>query len=301
MEKKVMKNRFTKVMVAILMITLIIGVIPCKIAVMAASDESISTIVMDKPPFQYYKSGKVKNKKNQSIQLKLKSSKANQITDDENWFKKNKLSMKQYEVPNPFADTFGNLPEKIDTYYEDLIITSAFYDESYIYCTYGSDFSEGYILNIYNAKSLKKVYSFDFTKYRYSPKYVKADYDYIQQKVNWATIKDNILYVSHGHDTYAKSSKQMNAYITAIDLSDMSILWRTNALVSNSYNFTLINDVIICGYGFTAEPDYLYQIDRNNGKVLKKSLLKSAPYYIIQKGKNLYVRTYNTDYVFGIN
>ncbi len=41
---------------------------------------------------------------------------------------------------------------------------------------------------------------------------------------NWAVIKDNVLFISHCHKTYAKSSNNMNAYITAIDLSDMSIM-----------------------------------------------------------------------------
>ncbi len=43
------------------------------------------------------------------------------------------------------------------------IITSAFYDSSYIYCTYGSDFSQGYILNIYDTSTLKMAFSLDFS------------------------------------------------------------------------------------------------------------------------------------------
>lgn len=292
-----MKKKIAMFMAALLMLT-VIGAGLKTAMVTAASGKAAA--VMDKPSFSYYKAGNIADKKSKPVKLKLKSSNANEIIDDDKWFEKNKLSLKTYEVPNFYRNISGNLPEGIDKSWEELIITSAFYDASYIYCTYGSDYSEGYILNIYDGKTLKLAYSLDFSKYRYSPKYVKADYDYIQQRINWATIKDNVLYVSHSHDTYAKSSNNMNGYITAIDLSDRSILWRTKALVTNSQNFLILDGVIICGYGFTSEPDYLYQVDLSTGKVLDKTLLKSAPSYIIKKGNSLYVRTYNTDYKFDI-
>ncbi|WMJ87457.1 hypothetical protein [Anaerocolumna sp. MB42-C2] len=257
-------------------------------------------VLLPTPSFSYYKADKVTDNKNQPIQLVEKSKKANQITDDENWFINNKLSMNTLQIPIPSQNISDNLPDEIDGMWEDLPMTSAFHDDHYIYCIYGSDYSEGYILNIYDATSVRPVYSLDFSNYRYSPDYIEEDYDYIQQKINWASIKDNILYISHSHNTYAKSSKNMNGYITAIDLSDMSILWRTDALVSNSSNFQIIGNVIICGYGFTDEPDYLFQIDISSGKILDKKPLKSAASYIIQKDNVLFVRTYNTDYEFDI-
>lgn len=294
-----MKRRFVIFMAVLLMLTGI-GARFKEVEAASALEADTTMTVMSKPTFDYYKSSKALNKKSTPIKLKVVTSKTNQITDDDEWFQKNKLSLGTYQVPNSFRAISGNLPEGIHDTWNMLIATAAFYDSSYIYCTYGSDFSEGYILNIYNKKTLELVHSLDFSNYKYSPKYVKADYDYIEQKINWATIKDNVLYISHSHNTYAKSSNNMNAYITAIDLSDMSIIWRTKALVSNCNNFLIVDGVIISGYGFTDEPDYLYQIDINNGKVLNKTLLKSAPSYIIKKGKSLYVRTYNTDYKFSI-
>jgi hypothetical protein len=194
----------------------------------------------------------------------------------------------------------GNLPSEIADTWNELIITSAFYDDFYIYSTYGADFSQGYILNIYDLKTYDMVYSIDFSNYRFTPDFIEPKNDSMQQKIYWAEIKDNILYISHCHNTYAESTGNMNAYITAIDLTDMSILWRTDALVSNSYNFIIVDQAIICGYGFTSEPDYLYQVDRYTGKVMDKILLKTAPTYIIKKDNILFVRTYNTDYEFDI-
>lgn len=257
-------------------------------------------VILETPPFSYYLSDRVKPEDTNPIQLTMISSASNDITDVDKWFTDNDLIYNAYEVPNSFINTTGNLPDEIAQQWDNLITTSTFYDDSYIYCTYGSDFSEGYILNIYDKNSFVLIYTLDFSNYRYTPEYISEDFDYIQQRINWATIKDDILYIAHSHNTYAKSSNQMNAYLTAIDLTDMSILWRTEPLVSNARNFQLINDVIISGYGFTDEPDFLYQIDTSSGKIIDKIPLKSAAEYIIQKDNVLYVRTYNMNYEFEI-
>lgn len=257
-------------------------------------------VILETPPFSYYLSDRVKPEDTNPIQLTMISSASNDITDVDKWFTDNDLIYNAYEVPNSFMNTTGNLPDEIAQQWDNLIATSTFYDDSYIYCTYGSDFSEGYILNIYDKNSFVLIYTLDFSNYRYTPEYISEDFDYIQQRINWATIKDDILYIAHSHNTYAKSSNQMNAYLTAIDLTDMSILWRTEPLVSNARNFQLINDVIISGYGFTDEPDFLYQIDTSSGKIIDKIPLKSAAEYIIQKDNVLYVRTYNMNYEFEI-
>jgi hypothetical protein len=257
-------------------------------------------VILETPPFNYFLSDKGKPIGKEPISLTMKSSASNEITDIDKWLIDNNLFINTYEVPNPFQNTAGNLPKEIATQWDDLIITSAFYDDSYIYCTYGSYFNEGYKLSIYDRNTLEIIYKLDFSNYCYSPEYIAEDFDFIRQRINWAEIKDNILFVSHSHDTYAKSSNNMNAYITAIDLSDLSILWRTEPLVSNTANFQMIDDIIISGYGFTDEPDFLYQIDASSGKIIEQVPLKSAAEYIIQKDNLLYVRTYNTNYEFEI-
>lgn len=268
----------------------------------AVTDDKTNSVhvTLETPPFSYYLSDRVKPEEKQPLQLTMISSVSNDITDVDKWFTDNDLIYNAHEVPNSFMDTTGNLPDEVTKQWKDLIVTSSFYDDSYIYCTYGLDFSEGYKLNIYDRESLELVYSLDFSNYCYAPEYISADYGYIQQRINWATIKDNILFVSHSHNTYAKSSNDMNAYITAIDLSDMAILWRTEPLVSNAKNFQLIDDIIISGYGFTDEPDFLYQIDTTSGKIIDKLPLKTAAEYIIKKDNVLYVRTYNMNYEFEI-
>lgn len=267
-----------------------------------SADDHTNTIpvLMETPPFSYYLSDRVKPEDTQPIQLTMISSTSNKITDVDQWFADHNLTYDAYELPNSLMSMPGNLPDEIEQQCDNLMITAAFYDDSYIYCTYGADFSEGYILNIYDKNSLEAVYRLDFSNYRYTPEYISENFNFIQQKINWATIKDHVLFIAHSHNTYAKSSNDMNAYITAIDLSDMSILWRTDPLVSNARNFQVIDDVIISGYGFTDEPDFLYQIDTSSGKVIDQLPLKTAAEYIIKKDNVLYVRTYNVNYEFEI-
>ena len=55
----------------------------------------------------------------------------------------------------------------------------------------------------------------------------------------------------------------------------------------------LLGDTIVSGYGFTAEPDYLYAIDRRTGHVTGRILLPSAPERIARHGNVLTVDTYD--------
>lgn len=257
--------------------------------------------LMEVPPFEYYLSNKVKAEKHQPLVLTMNLESANQIIDDDEWFWDNDLKLNTYDIPDESYGYAGNLPSGIEIEYNGFKIVSAFYDSSFIYCVYGTDYSDGKLLQIYDNSSLNLLYFLDFSNYIYSPEYKENDYKFISQAVKWASIKDNILYIANSHITYAKSSHYMNCYITAIDLSDKSILWRSEALVQNAANFLIEGDVIICGYGFTAESDYLYQLDISTGKIIDTIKLKTAPSYIIKKDNVLYVRTYNTNYEFKIN
>lgn len=264
-------------------------------------DEISLPVLLDTPPSEYYISEKVNRQETLPIPLNIRLSENNNITDDGEWLSDHKFSLNTYYLPDSTQNGELDLLKSLDTISDDLTVTSSFCDDVYIYCIYGTNYTEGYILNIFDVNTHNKLYSLDFSQYRYSKEYLTEDYEYIQQKINWAVVKDNILYVSNSHNTYAKSSNHMNAYITAIDLNDFSILWRTAPLISNAYNFQIVDDVIICGYGFTDEDDFLYEINRYTGVVIDKISLKTAPYYIFIRDNTLYVRTYNTNYEFEID
>ena len=106
-----------------------------------------------------------------------------------------------------------------------------------------------------------------------------------------------VLYVSNSHLTYASQTKERNAYLSAIDLGAKKTLWRSPALVANARTFVVTGDLIVAGYGFTAEPDFLYLLDRRSGKVLHRLPVPSAPESIELRDGQLHVRTYDRQVV----
>lgn len=260
--------------------------------------EMIKPVVMEAPSFKAVK-GK-STTKIKSVTLKQKSVAENEITDDDKWFEKNDIEITTIEVPNPFRQIAGEIKPEIPLAYEGKRLVKAIYQERLEFLIYGKDYSEGDILYIYDGEKGKMIDAYDFTAWCYSPEFIEADKEFINQRIVWVQKVGDILYVAHGHNTYAKSSKGMNAYITAIDMNTKEVLWRSQPLISNAYNFEIIDDVIVCGYGFTAEPDFLYTLNRHTGAVIQKLPLKSGPSFIIRKQKELYVRTYNSDYIFTI-
>ena len=90
------------------------------------------------------------------------------------------------------------------------------------------------------------------------------------------------------------------AYIVAVDIDSMELLWRSDTLVANANNFIIGQDTIICGYGFTDEDDYIYVLSRESGRMLDKIKVKTAPDYFIPEDDSLYVVCYDVAYEFNI-
>ena len=234
------------------------------------------------------------------ISLSQISSTSNEITDEENWFNQNNLRLPTYTVYNEFRNEKGNVPENVPKNINGLRITDGFnYDDADIYF-YGENFGEKNLVIITDKEKNGIKHCLDFSNFNYSSKTANGEEDYVYQSVNWAVIENDILYISHGHFTYSSSSFGQNAYISAINLNDYKIIWTTQPLSCNS-TFSLIGNAIVSGYGFTAEPDYLYVIDKLNGVRVQQISLTSGPEYIIRQNNNLFVRTYNKNYVFAIN
>jgi hypothetical protein len=76
-------------------------------------DNTNIPVTLETPSFSYYLSDRVKPNVKQPIQLTMKSSASNEITDGEKWFADNDLIYNAYEVPNSFMDKAGNLPDEI--------------------------------------------------------------------------------------------------------------------------------------------------------------------------------------------
>ena len=223
----------------------------------------------------------------------------NNITDDEDWFIENNLTLPTYTVYNEFRNIEGNVPENVPKKIKGLRISKGLkYENADIYF-YGKNFSESSLIIITDKDKKRIEHCLDFSAFSYAPRTAPGDEDFVYQSVNWAIIENEILYISHGHNTYAYSSYGLNAYISAIDLHEYKILWTSEPLTCNS-NFELIDSSIICGYGFTDESDYLYVLNKQNGRRNATYHLSSGPGYIIRKNKRLFVRTYNKNYEFSL-
>lgn len=150
-------------------------------------------------------------------------------------------------------------------------------------------------------------FAFDFSAFSAPPAVAKGAEALVNMDIRWALVDGDRLYVNHAHATYASSSRGVNAYITALRIPDGALLWRSQPLVHNGHNFALVptstdpatnRPLLITGYGFTAELDWMYLLDAETGAVLNKTKVLSGPEYIVPQGEIVYVRAYNRDYAF---
>ncbi len=92
----------------------------------------------------------------------------------------------------------------------------------------------------------------------------------------------------------------MNAYVTAIDTETNKMIWRSAPLVSNVESFTILGDKLITGYGFTAEPDFIYGLDIRTGEIVQRTDVRSAPIFLTSTGRTVFVRAYDVDYTLRV-
>jgi hypothetical protein len=175
-------------------------------------------------------------------------------------------------------------------------------DDKYRYDPFGGG-EYGYEyqgINIWDKDTDEYIASFDLSLVCNGPDKESDDISSANQCINWVQVVDNTLYASIGHNGYSSEEPWSN-YMVAIDMKTKKLLWRSEPNVSNFNNFKIVDDTIICGYGFTAEPDYLYLLDRFTGDKVDEIKLDSAPSQFEVRDDILYVATYNTAYEFKIN
>ncbi len=147
------------------------------------------------------------------------------------------------------------------------------------------------------AHSARLLYAFDFGRFADAPGVAPDERQYTTEQLLWAREADGVLYAETAHLTYASASAGLNAYISAIELATGRLLWRSRALVANASTFVVTGGVIVSGYGFTSEPDYLFVLDRRTGHVLDRLPVPSAPEALALHGERLSVRTYDRSLV----
>lgn len=110
---------------------------------------------------------------------------------------------------------------------------------------------------------------------------------------NNACLLDDIFYGISVTNGYAQPD---SCFMFAYDLENNKLLWRSRDQTCNTMNFIVKKDVIICGYGFTSEKDYLYQLNLHTGEVIASLELKKQPDLLVLQDNMLYVHTYSYNY-----
>jgi len=234
--------------------------------------------------------------------LGLVSQSRNGVTDVGEWFERNGLALPVYGLPDG-AEAAGSppLPRFVPLRFRGVRILRAMRGpEGGVLVVYGRNGGEGrYLVALDSSGAFR--YGFDFVNYAYAPGVPQRERDYVYQHLAWAAEEEGTLYVSHSHNTYARSSNGMNAYLTALDARTGRVLWRSPSLVSNASNFELVGGLVVSGYGFTGEPDFLFLLDKRTGEVRQRLPVPSGPTYIIRKGERVHVRTYDRDLVLRLS
>ena len=142
------------------------------------------------------------------------------------------------------------------------------------------------------SKEVKKVYN--TRNLTITPK------DSLFQSVEWAVVKDGVLYFSECIST-APDKDSQGDYLVAVDINTDKTLWMSKPRTVNSSNFLIVDNSIICGLGGSGIPDYIYVLNRYTGVKTREYWIPSAAsWFAIGEDKNLYVALYDKHVAFKI-
>lgn len=252
--------------------------------------------LLPRPPFNHSFSGGAARPRTR-LRLVKTSERPHRITDEQAWYRRHGLSLPTYGADLANGRR-GRIPEAAQSSYANQPLIHAIQGARSAFLLYGPDYAGARYVVALDPSSGEEQYALDFRNYIEPPSAVPADREFVDEKVQWAQEAGGVLYVSNFHRTYARSSRGHNGYVTALDPKTGRLRWRSRPLVCNTRNFVLSGDAILTGYGFTAEPDYLYVLDRGNGSIAQRVRVKSGPEVLAVKDEKLFVRTYDTEYVF---
>lgn len=257
-------------------------------------DLQLRTVVVEEPPWQHAVLRPVSVPAVRIPRLVQEVVARNQVTDDREWFLREGLqvpaSLYGWARELPQLQSPAGLPSQLDGSALRRGIPSGslsigLYDDARVavYTTDGA-----------------LVRAWDLSALRRAPGVVPGDEGFVDQEPTWAQVADGLLVVETRHRTYAASSGGHNGYLTAFDMQTGAMAWRSAPLVANAESFVIEGHFVISGYGFTAEPDYLYTLDLRDGRTLARTRVRSGPDWLLRDERGLHVRCYDTDYRFTV-
>jgi hypothetical protein len=243
---------------------------------------NVQNMTFTKMPTPYFTGHMLKRDiSRKQVKLTQVSCRQNQITDDEDWVRNNDLTLREERVETPMNE-FGP--------------RFRYRTGGYLITTYGVHWGYTGLVVITDEAQETLYAAYDFENFKFSPKTtLMGNY----QSVNDFFIEGNILYIAHGSNGYSDGAGYQTGYITAFDMENGEIIWTTQPMTCNSH-FAIVDNSIICGYGFTGEPDNLFVLDKDSGQRIQKIPVKKMVNEVVPKDGLAYVRTYSFDYVFKI-
>ena len=124
--------------------------------------------------------------------------------------------------------------------------------------------------------------------------------DSLFEDIQWAVVKDGVLYFSLSTVTAPDKDAQGN-YLVAVDINTDKTLWMSKPRMVNSSNFLIVGNSIICGLGGSGIPDYIYVLNRFTGVKTREYWIPSAAnWFAIGDNNTLYVTLYDKHVAFKI-
>ncbi len=124
--------------------------------------------------------------------------------------------------------------------------------------------------------------------------------DSLFQRVEWAVVKDGVLYFSECALT-APDKDSQGYYLVAVDINTDETLWISKPRTVTSSNFLIVDNSIICGLGGSGIPDYIYVLNRYTGvKTREYWIPTAATWFAIGEDNTLYATLYDKHVAFKI-
>ena len=124
--------------------------------------------------------------------------------------------------------------------------------------------------------------------------------DSLFEDIQWAVVKDGVLYFSLSTVTAPDKDAQGN-YLVAVDINTDKTLWMSKPRMINSSNFLIVGNSIICGLGGSGIPDYIYVLNRYTGvKTREYWIPTAATWFAIGEDNTLYATLYDKHVAFKI-
>ena len=124
--------------------------------------------------------------------------------------------------------------------------------------------------------------------------------DSLYGSVEWAVVKDGVLYFSECIST-APGKDSQGDYLVAVDINTDKTLWMSKPRTVNSSNFLIVDNSIICGLGGSGIPDHIYVLNRFTGVKTREYWVPTAAYWFAIGDDNmLYVTLYDKHVAFKI-